>query len=70
MTTTALKIQLALPHTTVSTALARTWSTVSLWRERARQRTHLSEMSVAMLEDVGISVSQARAESGKPFWSA
>ncbi len=70
MTTTALKNQSALPNTTVSTALAHTSATISLWRERARQRMHLSDMSAAMLKDIGVSVSQARAEAGKPFWVA
>jgi len=68
MTTTALKNQFAIRHTTATTVLARAWATISLWRERARQRTHLSEMSAAMLKDIGVNVSQARAESGKPFW--
>ena len=70
MTTTALKNLSALRHTTVSTARARTWATISLWRERARQRMDLSDMSAAMLKDIGVSVSQARAEAGKPFWLA
>ncbi len=70
MTTTALKFQSALQHTTVSTALARTWATIALWHERARQRTHLAEMTPEMLEDVGISAWAARAEARKPFWVA
>ena len=70
MTTTALKNQSVLRHTTVSTALARTWATIALWRERARQRMDLAEMTPEMLEDIGISVSAARAEASKPFWFA
>ncbi len=70
MTTTALRSQTALRHTTVSTALARTWATIALWRERARQRTHLAEVSAEMLRDLGISTSAARSEASKPFWVA
>ena len=68
MTTTALKNQFAIRHTTATTVLARAWATITLWRERARQRMHLAEMSPQMLEDIGVSTAAARAESGKPFW--
>lgn len=70
MTTTALKHQSAFRHPTVSSALAGTWSTMCRWRERARQRTDLAQMSAEMLEDIGISTSAARAEASKPFWRA
>ncbi len=70
MTTTVLKNRYALGHTTVSTALAHTWATVALWRERAGQRGRLAEMSPEMLQDIGVSCSAARAEAGKPFWAA
>jgi len=70
MTTTALKYQSALQHTTVFTAVARTWATIALWRERARQRMQLTELSPEMLKDLGISISAARAEAIKPFWVA
>ena len=68
MTTTVLKNRSVLWHGTVSTAFARTRSTFRLWAERARQRTHLSELSPAMLEDIGVSASAARAEANRPFW--
>ena len=70
MTTTALKNRYALRHPTVSTALAHTWATVALWRERARQRVRLAEMPAEMLHDIGVSPSAARIEAGKPFWAA
>ncbi len=70
MTTTALKNRYALRYTTVSTVLAHTWATGALWRERARQRVRLAEMSPEMLHDIGVSLSAARAEAGKPFWAA
>jgi uncharacterized protein YjiS (DUF1127 family) len=68
MTTNVLKNRFALRHTTVHSVLAGAWDTVGLWRERARQRRDLAEMSPHMLKDIGISVSAARAEAGKPFW--
>ncbi len=70
MTTTALKNLYALRHETVSTSLAHTWSTLALWRERARQRGRLAEMKSEMLQDIGVSSSAARFEAGKPFWAA
>jgi uncharacterized protein YjiS (DUF1127 family) len=70
MTTTALNNRYALRHATVSTALAHTWATVALWRERARQRGRLAEMTPEMLQDIGVSCSAARFEAGKPFWAA
>ena len=70
MTTTALKNRSALRHTTVSGAFAECLATFHLWRERARQRGRLAEMSPEMLRDIGVSASQARAEAGKPFWVA
>ncbi len=70
MTTTVLKNRYALGHTAVSTARTHTWATVAVWRERARQRGRLAEMSPEMLQDIGVSHSAARAEAGKPFWAA
>ena len=73
MTTTVLKNRSVFRHTTVAAASAtlsgRAWDAIRLWRERARQRMHLAEMSPEMLEDVGISRAAARAEAGKPFWA-
>jgi uncharacterized protein YjiS (DUF1127 family) len=70
MTTTVLKNRTALRHTTAAAGLARTWATLRLWRERARQRTHLAELSPEMLDDVGISRAAAHAEAARPFWLA
>lgn len=38
------------------------------WRERARQRRQLLEMSDHMLRDIGITRADARAEAERPFW--
>lgn len=68
MTTTTLRNRSALRHTTVSGAFANLWTNIGQWRERARQRRHLAEMSPEMLKDIGLSAAAARAEAGKPFW--
>ena len=70
MTTTALKNRFAFQDVSASSAFANTLATVALWRERARQRRDLAEMSAEMLSDIGVSRSAARAEAGKPFWVA
>lgn len=70
MTSTALRNRFLGRTASVTDLLARTVATVNVWRERARQRRHLGEMSAEMLRDIGVSVSAARAEAGKPFWTA
>jgi len=71
MTTTTLRNLSALRNTSVSSAsLANLVAAIDLWRERARQRRRLTEMSREMLDDIGVSTSTARAEAGKPFWVA
>jgi len=70
MTTAALKNRLLTRPTSVTAACRHMLATANLWRERARQRRHLAEMSPQMLRDIGVSVSAARAEAGKPFWMA
>jgi uncharacterized protein YjiS (DUF1127 family) len=70
MTTTALKNRFVARHATVSGAFAAARATLDMWRERARQRRHLAEISAEMLGDIGVSRSAARAEAAKPFWIA
>ncbi len=41
-----------------------------LCHARAAQRRHLAELEERMLDDVGITPAQARAESTKPWWRA
>jgi uncharacterized protein YjiS (DUF1127 family) len=38
------------------------------WRDRARQRRELSQLTARDLLDVGISNADAREEMRKPFW--
>lgn len=40
------------------------------WCERARQRRALRRMSDHMLDDIGISRTEALDEAAKPFWRA
>jgi uncharacterized protein YjiS (DUF1127 family) len=47
---------------------SRALATLMQWRERARQRRALREMSDHMLRDIGISRAQAAGEAAKPFW--
>jgi uncharacterized protein YjiS (DUF1127 family) len=68
MSTRILKSTIASPRISLSAMLSRSWTVIDQWRERARQRRHLAEMSTEMLADIGISASAARAEAGKPFW--
>ena len=71
MTTTALRVRARVrPSAGLAGGLARVTAAIAVWRERARQRRHLAEMSPEMLRDIGVSVSAARAEAGKPFWTA
>ena len=38
------------------------------WRERARQRRHLSELDDRMLRDIGVSRADVEHEMSLPFW--
>lgn len=42
--------------------------TLLTWRRRANQRAALAVLDDRLLEDIGLTREQARAESGKPFW--
>jgi uncharacterized protein YjiS (DUF1127 family) len=49
-------------------ALARVVAAGVAWRERARQRSALMELSDYMLCDIGVSRAAAIDEAAKPFW--
>jgi len=70
MTTTVFDSQSTFRHTTGSSVFEQAWSTIRVYRQRARQRAQLREMSPHMLADIGVNVAQACAESRKPFWVA
>jgi uncharacterized protein YjiS (DUF1127 family) len=44
--------------------------TLTLWRDRARQRRHLARLDERLLRDIGIDRVDALRESRKPFWKA
>jgi uncharacterized protein YjiS (DUF1127 family) len=68
MTTTTFKYQHQDQFATPRQILTRVWNTLSLWSNRAQQRTQLAELSWEQLEDIGITRESARAEAAKPFW--
>ncbi|WP_250656238.1 DUF1127 domain-containing protein [Alkalimarinus coralli] len=43
---------------------------IYLWKERARQRRALAQLSNYQLKDIGLSRSDAINEAGKPFWKS
>lgn len=38
------------------------------WRERSRQRRHLSKLDDRLLRDIGLTRLDVEFESSKPFW--
>ena len=48
--------------------LAEAFRTLLLWQNRARQRSHLSELDGHLLADMGLSPDEAAREAAKPFW--
>ena len=38
------------------------------WRERVRQRRHLSALNLHMLKDIGLSTAEVEAELSKGYW--
>ena len=42
--------------------------TLRIWMQRHRQRQRLAELSLRMLNDIGITAEQAEHEARKPFW--
>lgn len=46
----------------------RSWRTIAVWHDRARQRRALARLDADRLRDIGITHTQARREADKPFW--
>ncbi len=40
------------------------------WRQRAKGRSQLAAMSSAQMKDIGLTLSDARQEANKEFWTA
>jgi uncharacterized protein YjiS (DUF1127 family) len=65
--------QLAPPQPKVRTAprgvaLARLDAVIRQWRDRAREREALAQMSDRELRDIGLSRTDILGELAKPFW--
>ena len=55
-------------HSTMPSLPVRFWETVRIWRQRARDRRSLAELSDYELHDVGITPADRFHEVSKPFW--
>jgi uncharacterized protein YjiS (DUF1127 family) len=55
-------------HITVLTAIRLTAAAIRRWRERARSRQQLRELSDHMLRDIGLRREDLGYEFPKPFW--
>jgi uncharacterized protein YjiS (DUF1127 family) len=49
-------------------ALSRILATLSEWRRRSRDRTHLAMLDDRMLRDIGVNRADLWREINKPFW--
>jgi uncharacterized protein YjiS (DUF1127 family) len=58
------------PMAQVKQKMAAARQTIRTWRHRARTRLALSQLSLEMLEDIGVEPGEARFEARKPFWRA
>lgn len=54
-------------QSTVS-GLRRVAGALSVWILRRRTRKQLADLSPHLLEDIGLTQAQARAEANRPFW--
>ena len=49
----------------------RAWAGIlGTWFERSRQRRALAELDDRLLDDIGVTRSEARREAAKPLWRA
>jgi uncharacterized protein YjiS (DUF1127 family) len=58
------------PMAQVMHKLAAARQTIRTWRDRASTRRSLRELSLEMLEDIGVEQGEAMFEARKPFWRA
>ena len=53
-------------HSLLAASLCR----VRVWARRHATRAHLRRLDAYLIDDVGLSIAEARHEAGKPFWRA
>jgi uncharacterized protein YjiS (DUF1127 family) len=58
------------PTAQVQQKMAAAGQTIRSWRDRARTRRALGQLSLEMLEDIGAEPGEAMFEARKPFWMA
>lgn len=56
--------------TNKNAALATAFRALRIWRQRARSRPRLAQMTLEQLEDIARTRDEAVIEAGKPFWRA
>jgi uncharacterized protein YjiS (DUF1127 family) len=54
----------------IEVSLANMAATLRRWRQRSAQRRRLAELSICLLDDMGITDEQRFEEISKPFWRA
>tara|TARA_B100000676_G_C18016927_1_gene810200 strand:+ start:252 stop:473 length:222 start_codon:yes stop_codon:yes gene_type:complete len=54
----------------VSAILYQAICTALLWAERVWQRRHLARLDARLLDDIGLTATEAETEIDKPFWRA
>jgi len=52
------------------TSTAQLLRLLTIWYQRSRQRHQLAQLTDRQLSDIGVNLSEALAESEKPFWQA
>ncbi len=50
--------------------VGRFFSTLCTWQQRVQDRAALASLDDRMLQDIGVSRSEAAREYNKPFWAA
>jgi len=58
------------PMAQVQRKMAAAGQTIRSWRDRTSTRHALSQLSLEMLEDIGVEPGEAIFEARKPFWRA
>jgi uncharacterized protein YjiS (DUF1127 family) len=46
------------------------WAGLGLWQSRRRTRLALRRLDARLIADIGVTMSAARKEAAKPFWTA